>query len=79
MKTPRSLNGSELVKKLKVFNYEKMHQTGSHIIVRTEENGEHTLSVPNHKPLKVGTLDSILSAIASHFGMTKKEVSDLLF
>jgi predicted RNA binding protein YcfA (HicA-like mRNA interferase family) len=79
MKTPRDLNGSDLVKKLKVFKYEKVHQTGSHIIIRTEENGEHTLSVPNHKPLKVGTLDSILSDIAEHFGLTKKEISDRLF
>ena len=61
MKTPRDLYGADLVKKLKVFKYEKLHQAGSHIILRTQENGEHTLSVPNHKPLKVGTLDAILS------------------
>jgi predicted RNA binding protein YcfA (HicA-like mRNA interferase family) len=75
MKTPRDLNGSELVKKLKGFGYEVQHQTGSHIIIKTIKNGEHTLSIPNHKPLRVGTLDSILGEVAEHFGLNKREVT----
>ena len=74
MKTPRDLDGSELVKILKRYGYNTIHQTGSHIIIRTQEKGEHTLSVPNHKPLKVGTLDSILGGIAEHFEIKKEEV-----
>lgn len=75
MKTPRDLNGSELVKKLARFGYSIRHQTGSHIILRTDENGEHTLAIPNHKPLKVGTLDSILKEVAAHFQLSKQEVA----
>jgi predicted RNA binding protein YcfA (HicA-like mRNA interferase family) len=76
MKTPRDLNGSELVKRLKGFGYVVQHQTGSHIIIKTTKNGEHTLSIPNHKPLRVGTLDSILSDLAEHFEITKREVTE---
>jgi predicted RNA binding protein YcfA (HicA-like mRNA interferase family) len=74
MKTPRDLNGAELIKKLRKYGYKVAHQTGSHIIVQTQTNGIHTLSIPNHKPLKVGTLDSILGEIAEHFGIAKKEL-----
>lgn len=58
MKLPRDLTGKELVKRLERYGYQLHHQTGSHLIVRTQENGEHTLSVPHHKPLKIGTLNS---------------------
>ncbi|WP_373514372.1 type II toxin-antitoxin system HicA family toxin [Persicitalea sp.] len=75
MKTPSDLNGSELVKRLGRFGYIISHQTGSHIIVRTQQNGEHTLSVPNHKPLRVGTLSSILNDVAEHFGLSKAEIT----
>lgn len=74
MKTPRDLNGTELIKKLRSFGYSIQHQTGSHIIIRTQDKGEHTLSIPNHKPLRVGTLDSIFGEVAEHFGLSKREV-----
>ena len=78
MKLPRDLNGSELAKRLERYGYEFHHQTGSHIIVRTHENGENSISIPNHKPLKVGTLNSILSDVADHFGLDKQVVTERL-
>ena len=77
-KLPRDLNGSELVKRLERYGYQLHHQTGSHIIVRTYENGENSVSIPNHKPLKVGTLNSILSDVADHFGLDKQTVAERL-
>ncbi|HEX9958899.1 MAG TPA: type II toxin-antitoxin system HicA family toxin [Fibrella sp.] len=74
MKLPRDLFGQDLVKRLSRFGYEVHHQTGSHIIVRTQEGGEHTVSVPNHKPLKIGTLSAILTDIADHLRMDKAEL-----
>ena len=74
MKLPRDLNGGELVKRLERYGYQLYHQTGSHIIVRTHENGENLISIPNHKPLKVGTLNSILSDVADHLGLDKQIV-----
>jgi predicted RNA binding protein YcfA (HicA-like mRNA interferase family) len=79
MKLPRDLNGSQLVKMLERVDYQVQHQTGSHIIVRTTQNGENTQSVPNHKPLKIGTLNGILGEVADHLGMDKKGLTDLLF
>jgi predicted RNA binding protein YcfA (HicA-like mRNA interferase family) len=79
MKLPRGLNGSELVKMLEKVGYQVQHQTGSHIIVKTIQNGENTQSVPNHKPLKIGTLNSILSEVADHLGIDKKELTQMLF
>ncbi len=78
MKLPRDLNGTELVKRLERYGYLFHHQTGSHIIVRTQENGEHTLSIPQHKPLKIGTLNSILSDVADHLNLDKQVVTERL-
>ncbi len=40
----------------------------------TLEGGEHHVDVPQHKPLKVGTLNSILKKVAAHFGLSVSEV-----
>lgn len=79
MKLPRDLFGTELVKLLAKFGYEVQRQTGSHIIVRTLQNGEDTQSIPAHKPLKIGTLSGILSDVAVHLGMEKRELAERLF
>lgn len=79
MKLPRDLYGNELVKLLEKVGYQVQHQTGSHIIVKTTQNGENTQSVPNHKPLKIGTLNSILGEVADHLGIDKKELTEQLF
>ncbi|AQG80920.1 type II toxin-antitoxin system HicA family toxin [Spirosoma montaniterrae] len=78
MKLPRDWNGSDLVRRLERFGYQVHHQTGSHIIVRTYAKGEHSFSIPNHKPLKVGTLNSILNDIAEYLGIHKQELTDRL-
>lgn len=72
MKLPRDLNGSELIKMLERVGYQVQHQTGSHVIIKTAQNGENTQSVPNHKPLKIGTLNAILGEVADHLGIEKK-------
>ncbi|GAA4413914.1 hypothetical protein GCM10023187_42730 [Nibrella viscosa] len=41
MKIPRDLNGSDLMKRLERVGYLVHHQTGSHIIIRTTQNGEN--------------------------------------
>ena len=74
MKLPRDLYGQDLVKRLSRYGYEVMHQTGSQIIIRTQEGGEHTVSIPNHRPIKVGTLNSILNDIAEHLTLNKADI-----
>jgi len=64
MKLPRDLTGEELLRGLRRIGYVFERQTGSHVILRCESPRAHSVTVPNHKPLKVGTLSSILHEIA---------------
>jgi predicted RNA binding protein YcfA (HicA-like mRNA interferase family) len=75
MKLPRDLSGAELVKHLcRRWEYRQVHQVGSHVILETDQPGHQRIAVPEHHPLRVGTLNAILSAVASHKGVTKEDV-----
>ena len=39
----------------------------------------HNLTVPAHRPLKVGTLSAVLSDVAQYLGMGKQELVRQLF
>lgn len=78
MKIPRDLNGDEFAKRLQRYGYVLNHQTGGHIILKTLQNGEHSVSVPNHKPLKLGTLNALFNAIADHLELDKQTVIERL-
>ena len=79
MKLPRDLGGEELAKFLKKYGYEVTRQTRSHMRLTTHVNGEHHITIPKHKPLKPGTLNSILRDVAEHLGMSKRELMEDLF
>ncbi|MGA2296258.1 MAG: type II toxin-antitoxin system HicA family toxin [FCB group bacterium] len=79
MKLPRDLSGIEFVKLLSALGYEVTRQTGSHIRLTTQINGEHHITIPNHNPIKVGTLSNILSDIAEHFEITREELNKKIF
>lgn len=79
MKLPRSLSAIALIKALKKFDYEVTRQTGSHIRITTQLNGEHHVTIPNHDPLKIGTLSGILTDAAKHLNMNKDELIHKLF
>ena len=75
MRVPRNLSGAEISKALRVLGYEKVRQDGSHIRLTTTENGVHHVTIPNHAPLKVGTLlGGILKLVAAHHGMSVEEL-----
>ena len=75
MKLPRDLSGEELVKHLsKRWDYVKIHQVGSHIILQTLQPTPHRIAVPEHTPLRIGTLNAILSSIAAHKNVSKEEI-----
>ncbi|MDJ0580714.1 type II toxin-antitoxin system HicA family toxin [Crocosphaera sp.] len=79
MKLPRDLSGQDLVKNLKKLGYKVTHQTGSHIRLTTEQQGEHHITIPAHNPLKVGTLNAILRNISNHFQLNRDELLHKLF
>jgi len=51
---------------------------GSHIILQTEEPGHHRLSVPDHKPLRIGTLSAILRDVAAAKHVAREDILDSL-
>lgn len=79
MKIPRDLSGEQLVRLLRKLGYQIVRQKGSHIRLTTDEPTEHHLTIPNHDPIKLGTLNGILSDIAEHKQLTKEELLMLLF
>lgn len=78
MKLPRDLSGEELARHLKEVGYRISRQTGSHLRLTTERKGEHHVTIPGAKPLRVGTLSGILKAVAEHLEMDKQELLDTI-
>ena len=75
MKMPRDVSADELIRALRVLGYTATRQTGSHIRITTERGGQHHVTIPNHSPVKVGTVRGILKSVADHHAL---EVPDLL-
>ncbi len=74
MRLPRDIDASDLIKAIRYFGYETTRQTGSHIKLTTQQNGQHHLTIPNHDPIKIGTLQAIVTEVAQHAGLSKEEV-----
>ncbi len=79
MKTPRDLSGEQLARLLRKLGYQISRQKGSHMRLTTNEPSEHHITVPNHNPLKVGTLNSILAEISEHLKISKEDLINFLF
>ena len=79
MKLSRNIDARQLIKALRRFGYESTRQSGSHIRLTTQQNGQHHITIPNHDPLKIGTLNAIITQVAQHLGIDKQELVDGLF
>ncbi len=79
MRLPRDLSGSELIRSLQRLNYDVTRQSGSHVRLTTQERGEHHVTIPNHDPLRIGTLSNILKDVANHFDLSREELLERLF
>ncbi|WP_214653009.1 type II toxin-antitoxin system HicA family toxin [Mucilaginibacter segetis] len=79
MKIPRDVSASALIKELTSYGYVISRQKGSHIrLTLISEKGEHHLTVPNHNPLKLGTLVSILNDASANLGISKEQLINKL-
>lgn len=78
MKLPRDVSGADLIKALRKLGYVVNRQRGSHIRVTTQEGGEHHEVIPNHDPVRTGTLNGILKSIAGHHNLTVEELVERL-
>ncbi|MBX9773458.1 MAG: type II toxin-antitoxin system HicA family toxin [Xanthobacteraceae bacterium] len=75
MKLPRELSGRDLARGLCArWGYRQVNQVGSHIILQTDTPQHHRLSVPDHKPLRIGTLNAILRQVAAAKGVTRADI-----
>jgi predicted RNA binding protein YcfA (HicA-like mRNA interferase family) len=79
MKTPRDLQGRDRADCLcRQGGYREVGQTGSHIILQTEEPSHQRLPVPAHKNLRVGTLNAILRLVANHKRVTREKILEFI-
>lgn len=57
MKFPRDLDAPQVVRALRRLGFVSVSQSGSHIKMKS---GSKTVIVPNHRPIKVGTMRDVL-------------------
>jgi predicted RNA binding protein YcfA (HicA-like mRNA interferase family) len=74
MKIPRDISAADLIQALRPLGYAVTRQVGSHIRVTTERDGQHHETIPNHAPVKVGTIHSLLRGVAEHHHLTVPEL-----
>jgi predicted RNA binding protein YcfA (HicA-like mRNA interferase family) len=80
MKLPRNIGGDELIKRLAEYGYKQTRQTGSHARLTSSLKGtEHHITIPKHNPLKVGTLNSLITSVSEYLKKEKQQVIEELF
>ena len=80
MKLPRDMGGEEFAALLGRYGYNITRQTGSHIRLTSTSKGlEHHITIPRHKPLRVGTLSSIVNEIAAYLEIERQKLLNELF
>jgi hypothetical protein len=72
LKLPRDLDYRAIVKALSSMGYTITRLT-------TEMNGQHHITIPAHRPVKIGTLNAIIIEVAEHFKITKNELMLKIF
>ncbi|MDO8691323.1 MAG: type II toxin-antitoxin system HicA family toxin [Dehalococcoidia bacterium] len=80
MRLPRDVSGSRLSSLVRRYGYEVTRQTGSHMrLTSTARGSQHHITVPAHKELTVGTLNAILTDIASYLEMDCQDLVEGIF
>jgi predicted RNA binding protein YcfA (HicA-like mRNA interferase family) len=80
MRIPRDIDGKYLTKLLTRYGYEVTRQTGSHIRLTSTVCGEeHHVTIPDHSPLRIGTLSAILGDVANYLKVSKDEIIKEVF
>ena len=78
-KIPRDITSRDLRKLLSEYGYEKTRRTGSHIRLTSNSMGyEHSITIPEHSPIRIGTMNKILNNAAGYLKMQKRELLDAL-
>jgi len=80
-KIPRNVSGKELVKILGKLGYQEVRRTSSHIRLSANISNKlkHHITIPDHNPIKIGTLNNIISDLADNLKVEKKALIEKLF
>ena len=77
---PRDISGNDLINILTKIGYEATRQRGSHVRISLETiDTKHSVTIPLHNPIKIGTLNNILNDVASANKISKKDLIEKLF
>jgi len=75
MRIPRDIGAEKLIAMMKRHGYQITRQRGSHIRLERNEGGKvHRISIPNHNPVKVGTLHDILQDLARNLEISIEDL-----
>ncbi len=78
MKLPRGVSADRLIRALERLGYTVIRQKGSHVRLFHQTTSVHSVSVPLHDPLKIGTFHGILAEVAQAQSVSIQEILDLL-
>jgi len=78
MKFPSDVSAHQLVRTLERPGHHKVRQRGSHIRLRHDGPPAHSVSIPDHNPIKKGTLHGILTEVARARSSLLEGILDLL-
>jgi len=78
VKLPRGVSAKQLIRALEKLGYAVIRQKGSHIRLFHEAPPIHSISVPLHDPLKIGTFHGILAEVAQARSIAIQDILDLL-
>jgi predicted RNA binding protein YcfA (HicA-like mRNA interferase family) len=78
MKLPRGVSAERLIRALERLGYTVIRQKGSHIRLFHETAPSHSISVPLHDPLKIGTFHGILVEVAQAQSISIQDILNLL-
>ena len=78
MKLPRGVSADRLIRALERLGYTVIRQKGSHVRFLHEESPAHSITVPLHNPMKIGTFHGILVEVAQAQGVSIQSIVDLL-
>jgi predicted RNA binding protein YcfA (HicA-like mRNA interferase family) len=78
MKIPREVSADRLIRALGRLGYSVVRQKGSHIRLIHQAAPTHSISIPQHNPLKVGTFHGILTEVSQAQSISIQDILDLL-
>jgi predicted RNA binding protein YcfA (HicA-like mRNA interferase family) len=78
MKLPRGVSADRLIRVLERLGYTVIRQKGSHIRLFHQAAPIHSISVPLHNSLKIGTLHGILVEVAKAQSVSIQDILDLI-